>query len=212
MIDYDKLRLANDMLRGTIYGMEVHLNGEDEFPVVVRKFDKNGDSVYLFTEHNLDLLIEKLQEITKAEPKYKVGDSIFLLMGSSIMRGDILDVPNNFFYDYGVYVWQDGNAYGGYETRVEEQYLYPSRQSLIESQIDHWARLLNKETSTHSEDMSMKPPFEGEIKGFNSATDNLQKVECEHESDGCRYAAPWRRADEESFIEFLCTKCGEFYR
>ncbi len=45
--------------------------------------------------------------------------------------------------------------------------LYPSREALIVAQLEYWTRLKNEEKSTHSDDMSISPTFEGEIKGFN---------------------------------------------
>jgi len=72
----------------------------------------------------------------------------------------------------------DGSSrYGG----IKE--LHPTKESIIEAQIDYWTCLKNEENSTHKEDMSMSPTFEGEIKGFNVTRSRILKNLKEYEKD-----------------------------
>lgn len=188
MIDYDKLKLAHELcqkLRDRYFADFIMSGYHCEYTIS----DSEGcieDNPFFITE-SLDDFIIKLQEITKPQPKYKIGDEVWFLNEGNIMSIHITKI--------------DGNKYSGsqfkyyYDCFLKEDRLYPSKQALIQSQIDYWTSLKKEEVSTYSEDMSMSPPFEGEIKGF----------ECEHISDGVVYNGILGES-------FKCKKCGEFYR
>jgi hypothetical protein len=158
MIDYKKLKLANELCRYlNNYCFEILFVG-NSFPVIFLKYaDDNGDNPKLWHMSTVDKLIDKLQELSQPQPKYKVGDQVWALD-----EGDIIS-----FYITKI----DGNKYSGshfkniYDCFWDEDYLYLSKEALIQAQIDHWKNLLAEE---YEQDISLycHPPFEGEIKGF----------------------------------------------
>lgn len=192
MIDYDKLRIAHKLCLKNGYSFSCFFGGKD----ITGYFEQEliGDNYIIYDieagpildeYENIDDLIAKLQELTqKEEPKakYKVGEFLYFINtnepewkieSSSVTCYPKPDGNNGFEYEFEGWT-------------IHENYLYPTKQALIETQIEYWQSLHN-----HSED-------------------KLEKVECQHESDGDKFysARP----------EFLpgqinkCKKCGEFYR
>ncbi len=180
---------------------------------------KIGDK-FIIKSENGKTTIDKIEELVEPEPKpkndYSVGSKWWFLDGPSFET-----YPEPRFIEI---TEQNKNHY-----RVDEEW-WPSRESLIEAQIEYWQSLKS-------------PEFEGEIKGFNECVkENIKEAllrgqelyhshmesnsslarmpcndvypeQCEHESDGIVYFS-------KNFFEFSkfpsgrmkCKKCGEFYR
>lgn len=146
MIDYEKLQQAHELLKKyriktKEYALlqmdflctDIGEDGivKDYFTVEYILFAGTFDTRIIFK--HLDDLIEKLQELIKPEPKYKIGQKWWTLgnLGKSfeveivgVMGGD-LDLA-----------FPDGSC--RYGTAKE---LFPTKQALIEHQIDYWSKL-----------------------------------------------------------------------
>lgn len=145
---------------------------------------------------SLDELIEKLQELTKSEPKYKVGQKWWALgsLGKpfeveivGIMGGD-LDL-----------VFPDGSCRYGC---VKE--LFPTRQALIEHQIKYWRSISEVQPGSSGVSTPITWDF--------SAKSNQSQVDvdgCQHSTNGNIYIIDGFNGSKESF---KCIKCGEFYK
>lgn len=203
MIDYEKLKIAHEL----VYQLSIISNDN-----VIIQTTYRGDKVVLFNIYqndmskfdssmlciSIDELIIKLKELTQPKLKYKVGDTVWTLVGSTAVAGSIKEIDESgfiYFVSYGGEGWL---------ARKEES-LYPSHEALIDAQIKHWTSLKNTETSTGSDDMSLSSTsgYDEIKKGFNHSEEKLEKV-CKHESDGRYYLT--------SPCQNKCKKCGEFYR
>lgn len=175
MIDYDKLKEAHELnKKNTDYIIRINLYPHTDL-CFYALYDLNSSEQ--IDCKNVDELIIKLKELTKPEPKYKLGDILFWSESNSIYLGEVINIDSScattcYFLDTGLVDC----------SQVYECYLYPTSEALIDAQINYWTHLKNEELSTRSDDMSMTPPFEGEIKGFNVATDTDGDTKCENES------------------------------
>ena len=169
MIDYEKL--------GRLYGeeLESYLNG-----LVKYWEDKVQETKELIAKHKL----------TKPEPKYKVGQKWWALGNKGmpfeveivgIMGGDV-DL-----------LYPDGScSYGGVKD------LFPTRQALIEHQLQYWRNQLEDELGQHvsnyCEPLRDKPVTE-------KSCDNVV-TQCKHDVDYSRI---------EGHLYYKCNQCGGFY-
>lgn len=164
--------------------------------------------------------IDKPEELTQPEPKYKTGDVLYWKHASdSICTLKVTTIK-----------WYEEDQKFGYLDHgqpIFEDYLYPTKAALIEAQIEYWQKLKLE---------SMTPPFEGEATGFNGAfkvcvgckepvsccdcdiqrhQDQVDIDRCQHESDGYFYKENRKSSvpyNCDGFPDMKCTKCGEFYR
>ena len=212
MIDYEKLKLAHELTRKLPYD-SYHFDcwcctGIESGFFYVLTFEDNKNLTHEFESENIDDLIAKLQEITQPKYKYKAGQKVWRIDGHEPIQLTICDIDH---YEPVEYLDENGAWW------CEEQ-LYPSREALIEDQLEYWYSLKIKAISSSKTcpkcgmqrvsdgmcwhmgcDYKESPKFEGEIKGFNT-------LKCAHESD--------ERTYENEIIEDLkrCKKCREFYR
>ncbi len=176
MIDYEKLKLLHELAdkagRHLCYGLA----------------SENGCSYKapLF----LDGLIEELQELTRAKPKYEQGQKLWRLNEEN--------EPVSFFI-IGIEKYISG-ACGYMDEHMDwwdENHCYSTRRDLIEAQIEHWSLKLVEE----SESFLTMPKFEGAIVGF--------KPECEHEcGDTCPSVAITDEVGIVTYSLHKCKKCG----
>lgn len=73
------------------------------------------------------------EELTKPEPKYAVGDTVFWMFDETIYHGDII-----YRHDCSRYQIQMDCS----EINLDEEQLYPTREDLIQSQIKYWTEML----------------------------------------------------------------------
>ncbi|HHF7341032.1 TPA: hypothetical protein ACPSKZ_000701 [Legionella anisa] len=176
MIDYEKLKLAHELLKKIPDKKWFFRQYSTEY------FDHEDSSIdevsYVLCHQNeydeefkyIEDLITKLRELTqKPKPKYEVGQEVWFLYGNATesfiikdMTGDPLKLWSN-----------DGFC-------IYEEICYASRESLIEAQIEYWESLRKD-----------KRPFEqilyDESKKMKWAEYWDSYKDCEHESDGKFY-------------------------
>ncbi len=116
MIDYDKQKLPQFIIDGLK-------------PIIEAQKKINDIILELMPEY----LIAK-EELTQPEPKYKVGQEVFLHSDNEVYSFIIKDIV-----DDGHYLYLEG---GNWE--VYEDELYPTKSQLIEAQIEYWRSQLGK--------------------------------------------------------------------
>jgi hypothetical protein len=223
MIDYEKLKIAHELCQKTEkywFRADLGIDYKDlkfELYKTVDNWEEEFEG-----EFSIDELISKLQELTKPEPKFKVEQEVWFLTEeiNDFDNGYISVIDHDSDEKYFVNGWW-----------MKEEQIYPSKESLIQAQIEYWTCLKNNEKSTCLDNVSMSPPFEGEIKGFSDeyikkAVKSYEKAsmalinehikdtgvqlefKCQHESDGKKYGAmEWGASPA-----YKCKKCAEFYR
>ena len=230
MIDYEKLKLSFELAEKLTKPASLCLNvgyGGIESVYGVLNYDYNllevkHDGVFKFTciEH----LIGKLQELTKPKPKFKVGDTLWLVAKNDIksFSVDEINIMN------GVFIYED--KYWS----AEEKNLYPTRESLIEAQIKRWQSMLHEtySVSESSKSIDDKNPCDhifvlladdpecikcgiayDEKYTKLKPSSTCEKQECQHERDINTEPKLSHFTSEEGCVFIVkCKKCGEFYR
>lgn len=126
--------------------------------------------------------------------KYAIGQTVWYRSGIEIIKKKVTGCFLNAAIRYVLELENEGDP-----VFIKEEDLYPSREILIQAQIDYWASLKNEEKSTRSDDMSI-----------TSSLKNSEMV-CDHEDNGALYTFH-KPGHWESFCKRKCKKCGEFYR
>lgn len=189
MIDYDKLKIAHELLE------KYRMNEAMGLVAIQTQLCING-VIYALTldngecelfHNNLDGMIAKLQELTQPKPKYELGQEVWYVIYAREWTAisDKIDAIGDGYQKYHL----SGNWW-------PEHQLYPTKLALIEGQMNYWHTLLQDEQDKCIHPR-YQPPFEGTIKGFN---------ECQHKSNGLHDV----RTDFHSLNK--CKKCGEFYK
>lgn len=137
MIDYEKLQLAHELAHkyalqsDDVINITVHFMGKD----IVYFLD--GSAIYESDYGSIDEVIAKLTELTKPEHKYKIGENIWAISDPENVPL-MLKVSNCFISNiHHKRCYEFANSF---KARFEDD-CYPSRESLIESQIKHWQSL-----------------------------------------------------------------------
>ncbi len=228
MIDYEKLKIANELAKKIKYETRFHIgdnvNASSDFGrffFSTSIYFDNDVEVY----SNLDELIARLQELTQSKPKYEVNQLVWYLdlPVNKIHCGTIAKVRD------GEYVI-DGSMNGTKDDYTESE-LYPTKQSLIEAQCRYWGEMLCKENGGTFDGIKFLRDEYCQVSG--ARLDNKCKHgitprncpdcvlgECQHESDGSLYHINglYEVLIEETSLPFSinerykCKKCGEFYR
>lgn len=228
MIDYDKLKEAHELCQGTENLWLAVFLGDPR--IFIRLYDELDDEYEVrYRPDDIDDLITKLRELTKPEPKYEKGDTVYWAFGDVIYYGE-------FEYVDGSDHYQVISADGSNLVSLDEKHLHPTREALIKSQIEYWHGLLFPEDLRNDPGTKLKP-FHGNVScarpaenielgmgsRFKTTTgcasgpfgdacarpdDTHKKVEeCVHEpSEYGRTSGP------DKIHETLCKKCREFYR
>jgi hypothetical protein len=127
-------------------------------------------------------MYSKMQELTQPKPKYKEGwfrSGNEPRMVKCIANREGYAIHPNEEADVCAEAW--GST------------IYPTKQTLIEAQINMWQSML-------------------EPKGFQVTADKLQELireECQHERDEHTYTPGF---PYDSKMHYRCKKCGEFYK
>ncbi len=139
MIDYEKLKIAEELCEkndGYYFKITVDSSCGLGRPLLCNKDSYDEDF------NNIDDLIAKLQELSKPEPKYKVGQTVYICINDNIISFVINEIIKDidyfyiFYTDEGDYI-DDGRSFDQY---IEDE-LYPSREALIQAKIDYWKHL-----------------------------------------------------------------------
>ncbi|HCJ1045987.1 TPA: hypothetical protein NQN30_000376 [Legionella pneumophila] len=194
MIDYEKLKLAFEIAEriNCFLSAEIKIgyDGDRYCHFIATLIEENNNS-YFF--ESIDDLITKLKELTCPKPKYEVGDKVYVVgITGGLHRTAIKEI------NHGTYVLA-----GRPNIQFVEDSLYPTKEALIDAQIEYWHSL---KEPVNPEDM--QPKFEGEKISFRCFDDEMEVNQCQHESDGISY----RASDYGVIAHSRCKKCGEFYR
>lgn len=150
---------------------------------------------------------DKLKKLTEPEPKYKVGQLLFTSEDEpnhihSFIVDEIINENGVFWYLYYV---NDGDYSdcGREFNQYREDVLYPTRNSLIDAQIEYWKDLKEATKPTYDDVQAALKYFQG---SKPNKVDYSKHVECEHE--------PYMKmpALNDGGLICKCKKCGEFYR
>jgi hypothetical protein len=195
MIDLEKLKLAMELVDKIDYGISYHRdkthagNPKDTFCL----HHYGSEERYI----DIDELISKLQELTTHESKYKVGDKVWFIdcteRDGPICNGIIesIETITRQFNEQCNFIKIE--CY-----QIPEDCCYPSREALIDAQINYWYDLkMEKVKDSLSKCI---PKFEGEIKGFKSL------AKCNHKEIMTNKAYPRSNPPQK------CDDCGELYR
>lgn len=195
MIDYEKLKLTMEMVKQLAKPAIITINvthGDIERVYGVLQYDYSlleakhmGEFKFTCIEH----LIDKLTELTKPEPKYKEGSSVYFLHHENIEIGvtDGLSTYN----DCNIYhVLADGEGF-----TIGEGLLFPTRQALIEHQIEYWYKM-SCENGHHE--------FIDDATGYKSICVYCNVDEC-NEIKKCAHPA---RISQNQGITYNCEICG----
>lgn len=147
MIDYDKLKLAEKLiLNSTNYAnLEIQIlnNGRYGFSLMTHETSRE-----FFKD--LDELIEKLQELTKPQSRYKIGSTWWFLDGPDFEQ---YPKPRSLLITEENHGWY----------RYDDEW-FPSKQDLIKSQINYWDNLLSEELEQHVSDYCYPDQFHKPVK------------------------------------------------
>ncbi len=189
MINYEKLKIAHELARkySRMTNSVVRISQSISYAfegVICHSLSTafEGDKSY----DTIDEIIEKLTELTappKPEPKYKVGQEVFYYVNKRIKQSRIKSIYCN---PDGLTFWYKDEL-----NNTEENDIFSSRESLVQSQIEYWQSL-----SEEKRDID-------EIL-YDQIKKAVEKEECQHETDGMiYYSNPSKRK---------CRHCGEFYK
>ena len=213
MIDYDKLKLAHEL--AATYYKQTSLSVLCKHSFSFGCYSHSPCVLYIdkieWLYQNIDDAVDKLTELTqhdKPKPKYEAGQEVWHLHHDDIQESKIIELdlcPEEMYRKEKLLYRLESGLW------LEEQ-LYPSREALIDAQIEYWNNLLHEHLDPKIKECH--PKFEGKndvilIKGesgyqitLNSdGTITRTKVdECQHE----QCAIPE--------MVYRCIKCGEFYK
>lgn len=157
MIDYEKLREAHKLYPQGYLKIIPIFNNDGELDYMNYSMDTdNAMPDYFYT---LDDLIKKLKERTHPEPKYKVGQLLWYIDDENSIESFVTIKVEKDYENHPEYLYWDGTFWWN------ESQLFPTRQALIEHQIDYWRNQLEDELEQHVLTYC-KPKFEGKIIGF----------------------------------------------
>lgn len=189
MIDYEKLRVAHEIL-DTVEGFAwINTNyscisGTCEYTLTLG-LNPNKEDIFHFDD--IDDLIEKLEELTHPNPKYAVGQEVFVRFGDDIHQFKIDEIIHDDGFWYLHYISDGGE---GEFHQYREDIIYPSREALIDAQINYWTGL--------------RTPIHSKV---------CPKCGEKRVADGMCWAmnCDYKECDHKYTFEsgFACEKCGE---
>lgn len=175
MIDYERFKKAHEMLMNATSLIESDFFVHD-------------------IEDLCGAIQRKLEELTKPQPKYAVGDIVWRMNDEDGVTE--CRVLKNDLASHGQYQCREDEHEAAWWT---EEQLYPTRESLIQAQISHWKSMIEEPASLTGEGTKICARPDGDTK---------KPEECEHEPDG-----DYILSDDpnDNFPTWECKKCGEFY-
>ena len=146
MIDYQKLQLAHELAS--------ELARQNEFTFAIQVAIGYCGTInymlkaYLIDEQymHIDELITKLRGLVKQEPKYEIGQTVWF-----VVLSDNWNPIESTILQYDPLI----SKYFLAGTWFRENEIYPSKEALIEAQMEYWICLKNEEISTQESNMSM---------------------------------------------------------
>lgn len=191
MIDYEKLKIAHELAEKMDIRLSIKVcffrHGKEKYVLNAPTAD---DSVSV---DSLDCLITKLQELTKPKPKYKINEVVWRVDDEDSPR-EVYIEEVDFSGDEYVYCDKDG-------WWVECQ-LYPTREALIEAQIEYWESLKKCEGNHPIEKLLPRDVINSGIQYLNK---NGALEKCQH---------IMRKHLYNSYMgidNYECLSCGEHF-
>lgn len=172
MIDYEKLKVAHEMLiaskiHATInHGVGIDWRGNQFGYIHLTMWDKSREPIDC---GSMDDLIIKLHELTKPEPKYKVGSKIWV----KDCEDEPIEVVFRNHVDFGFGAKEPNEYYF-----ISENDCFPSRQALIEHQLQYWRAGLEDELEQH-----VSPYCEPFSTCCKKCNEEFSKCECNFKSE-----------------------------
>lgn len=145
MIDYEKLKEALNLASNLHERVSVEVCF---FKHLVPTYNLNQKDGCGYSGDNIDEVIDKLKELTKPKPKYNVGETVFAKEYNEYISSFTID---EVVYEDGDYVYinyVDGGDFSDGENDFNqyiEDDVYPSKESLIDSQISYWQSFKEEE-------------------------------------------------------------------
>ncbi len=211
MIDYDKLKLAHELSEklSTIdqYPIYISVRVFHEFSMYrLQSRDIQGNDESHFED--IDDLINKLRELTQPKSKYKIGDAVWLLNDFGFPEQDYISEIDE-CSDEKYFV--NGQWF-------EEVSLYPTKQALIEAQIEYWKNLKDITRAIRGD---VCPKCTQPMAWYSgNVGDGLWRTTCQNKE--CDYVRDdsvkeCQHVSDDLVIKmlpqkFCCVKCGEFYK
>ncbi|MCW8457423.1 hypothetical protein OQJ16_07580 [Legionella pneumophila] len=192
MIDYEKLKEEIDVIHKRMYVQKDEQLNEDARALCV-SVCHSLESIYV--------CLNKLKELTAPKPKYQLGEIVWLFNYEcneiDCFKIDAISTKTL------RYSGECCNSDFVYE-EIPEKDLYPSREALIDAQIEYWKGLKQEHVVPVDE---MHSNFEGEIKGFRCFD---EPKECEHEGESISSWGIIKSCKGDINKPYQCKKCGEF--
>lgn len=229
MIDYDKLKHAHDLTEKYYEQTKIMTWIKIIVPCISDLIGYQWTTLHdcLLKCEDIDELIAKLEEMTKPEQKYALNSTVYALDGFNgiieltIVRSYVTGIDTTIT----IYVTDLGARYA-------ESELYPTREALIEAQVEYWQKL-RCQGGGHAYDtdssiclycdtkqFSQPPKFEGKVEGFTPETVKVRGVEravsefnsCTHERDESKERKLMYTPSEMGWVYvYACKHCKEYY-
>lgn len=142
MIDYDKLKNnMNNLEIETLKQIISFINDSKCWDLRIRHNGKFKTFQVDFLKHFFREI--NIEELNQPKPKYEVGDEVYFIVDNEVECMDILEIVNSSCGRF--YIGEKYNSsfdlYSGSNWEIFEDEIYPSKESLIEAQIDMWMKL-----------------------------------------------------------------------
>ena len=208
MIDYEKLKAAIELLQ------KATVNQGEQKILQVNICSYNGALFYELHDvtdtlsfdnnmNDIEGLIAKLKELTKPEPKFKLGDEVWLydcyIHQVNCFVIDAIDLESL------CYSGKIKGSAAEYE-EIRERDIYRTREELIDSQIKHWQSLKEPEEK-EPDKVFHKPKINDEaLQKFLNGFAYKRHNQCDHDNNG-------ECLKPDGYTQYMrkCIKCGEFY-
>lgn len=208
MIDYNKLKQAHELAEkhykdtGDSVVLEINMYygcANDGHCLYV-----GGDGVTKF--NTIDSLITELQELIQPESKYRDNQRVWFIDCTS-PDGPICDgvIERQELRErlFGEKKWVVTIG----DLNIPEDCVYPSRQALIQAQINYWGNLLKDEAIECEHDEDEVTENEKDFEFGRKFEEFRERVinECNHMAYGTK------QTDNLDKGHYKCCKCGEFF-
>jgi hypothetical protein len=128
MIDYEKLKYASEMCIKTPYYFDIALGVDDG---LIALFDSDSNVSFIENYTDLDELISKIEELKKPQQIYQIFQKVWKL---NVKHEPCSYIITDVDKDLGYYLNDMSDWY-------TEKEIYPTKQSLIEAQIEYWQQM-----------------------------------------------------------------------
>lgn len=199
MIDFEKLKLAHELaLQTEDYYFEVCL-GTDEIYMDLYDATKSRTCIVVSTECADDLISTIRQLSSSSKPRYQIGDEVYIVtkfqhLTDGIYHNKIIDIDAD--GEREIYTIK-----GLEDLDFSKEDIYPSKQSLIQAQIDYWT-CIQKENSASA----LAPNYDSKENALQELMNHIQSAiesYCEHKSEV--YECTTCHIHQ-------CSKCGGHWR